>query len=369
MKKNALKLTAALLVCAVLLWLVQGLLMPKYMTESKEGNLIAEYYDDYEEHGPHDVIFIGDCEVYENFSPITLWEEYGITSYIRGSAQQLIWQSYYLMEETFQYETPKVMVFNVLSMKYDTPASTGAASQREAYNRMTIDPMRWSMSKWNCIQASMTDMEREKEAQWMYLFPLLRYHDRWSDLSAEDFKYWFQRGDVADNGYLMQTGIKPLVHEHMEKPLIDYSFADNCWEWLDKMRELCEQHGTELVLVKAPSLSPVWWPQWDEQIAEYAEKHDLVYWNFLEHQDQIGIDWNTDTYDTGLHLNVYGAEKMSRYFGQLLIDEFGGPQDENGLGKGQFTGHLTALWAEKVETYNERKATLEAQTASDLKGE
>ena len=369
MKKNALKLTAALAICLVLLWLVQMLLMPKYMTESLEGNLIAEYYEDYKEHGPHDVIFIGDCEVYENFSPITLWEEYGITSYIRGSAQQLIWQSYYLMEETFKYETPKVMVFNILSMKYDTPASTGAASQREAYNRMTIDPMRWSLSKWNCIQASMTDMEKEKEAEWMYLFPLLRYHDRWSDLSAEDFKYWFKRGDIADNGYLMQTGIKPVTNEHMEKPLIDYSFADTCWMYLDMMRELCEKHGTELVLVKAPSLSPVWWPQWDEQIEEYAEKHDLVYWNFLEHQDQIGIDWNTDTYDTGLHLNVYGAEKMSRYFGQLLIDEFGGPQDENGLGKGQFTGHLTALWAEKVETYNERKATLEAQTASELKGE
>ena len=369
MKKNFLKLTAALVVCAVLLWLVQGLLMPKYMTESKEGNLIAEYYDDFEEHGPHDVIFIGDCEVYENFSPITLWEEYGITSYIRGSAQQLIWQSYYLMEETFEYETPKVMVFNVLSMKYDTPASTGAAAQREAYNRMTIDPMRWSMSKWNCIQASMTDMEREKEAEWMYLFPILRYHDRWSDLSAEDFKYWFKRGDVADNGYLMQTGVKPLVHEHMEKPLVDYSFADSCWEYLDRMRELCEKHGTELVLIKAPSLSPVWWDQWDAQIEEYAEKYDLVYWNFLEHQEEIGIDWNTDTYDTGLHLNVYGAEKMSKYFGQLLIDEFGGPDVENGLGKGRYTGYLTALWAEKVETYNERKAKLEAETASATEGE
>ncbi|MBQ2920544.1 MAG: SGNH/GDSL hydrolase family protein [Oscillospiraceae bacterium] len=362
MKKNFLKLTAALAVCLVVLWLLQMLLMPKYMTESKEGNLIAEYYDDFEEHGPHDVIFIGDCEVYENFSPITLWEEYGITSYIRGSAQQLIWQSYYLMEETFEYETPKVMVFNVLSMKYDTPASTGAAAQREAYNRMTIDPMRWSMSKWNCIQASMTDMEREKEAEWMYLFPILRYHDRWSDLSAEDFKYWFKRGDVADNGYLMQTGVKPLVHDHVEKPLVDYSFADSCWEYLDRMRELCEKHGTELVLIKAPSLSPVWWDQWDAQIEEYAEKYDLVYWNFLEHQEEIGIDWNTDTYDTGLHLNVYGAEKMSRYFGQLLVDTFDLPDRRS-------DAELSAVWADKVAVYNERKAKLEAETASATEGE
>jgi len=359
MKKNALKLTAALALCLVVLWLLQMLLMPKYMTESKEGNRIAE---DYDEDGGNDVIFIGDCEVYENFSPITLWEEYGIPSYIRGSAQQLIWQSYYLMEETFRYETPKVMVFNVLSMKYDTPASTGAASQREAYNRMTIDPMRWSLSKWNCIQASMTDMEKEKEAEWMYLFPLLRYHDRWSDLSAEDFKYWFKRGDIADNGYLMQTGIKPLVHDHVEKPLVNYDFAENCWMYLDMMRELCEKHGTELVLIKAPSLSPVWWDKWDEQIEEYAEKHDLVYWNFLDYQAEIGIDWSTDTYDTGLHLNVYGAEKMSSFLGQLLVETFDLPDRRT-------DPELSKAWDEKVAVYNERKATLEAETASATKGE
>ena len=112
------------LVCVLILGLVQALLMPKYMTESPEGAIIAEYYD---YAGNNDVVFIGDCEVYENFSPITLWEENGITSCIRGSAQQLIWQSYYLMEETFRYETPEVMVFNVLSMKYGSPASTGRA--------------------------------------------------------------------------------------------------------------------------------------------------------------------------------------------------------------------------------------------------
>ena len=123
MQKKHVLLTAALIAGAAVLLLLQALLMPKYMGDIKEGALIAEYYDNA---GSNDVVFIGDCEVYENFSPITLWEEYGITSYIRGSAQQLIWQSYYLMEETFRYETPQVMVFNVLSMKYDTPRSTGS---------------------------------------------------------------------------------------------------------------------------------------------------------------------------------------------------------------------------------------------------
>lgn len=166
------------------LWFLQRLLMPKYMGQIVEGALIAEYY---EETTKHDVIFIGDCEVYENISPITLWEEYGITSYIRGSAQQLIWQSYYLLEETLKIEKPKVVVFNVLAMQYNEP-------QKEAYNRMTIDGMRWSEAKVKNIQASM--MEDEKFLD--YVFPLLRYHSRWQELNKEDFIYLFDKKKVEN---------------------------------------------------------------------------------------------------------------------------------------------------------------------------
>ena len=352
MKKKIALLTSALAISLALLFCLQALLVPKYMEgKHKEGALIAEYY---ENAGNNNVIFIGDCEVYENFSPITLWENYGITSYIRGSAQQLIWQSYYLMEETFRYETPDVVVFNVLSMKYDTPKSTGNQTQREAYNRMTLDGMRWSSSKWNSILASMTKEEQEKEAMFSYLFPLLRYHDRWSDLSAEDFEYWFKRDTVSDNGYLMQVGVKPLGNAHTERPLVDYSFGENSWYYLEKMTQLCKEKGVQLVLIKAPALSPVWWPQWDAQIEEYAQKNDLLYINMLEHQEEIGIDWQTDTYDTGLHLNVYGAEKAANWFGKIL-------QEQCGVADRRNETEIAALWAEKCETYHARKAALEAE--------
>ena len=345
MKKKSIIITCITLVLSItILWLLQALLVPKYMTSSQEGGLIAEYYDNA---GNNDVIFIGDCEVYENFSPITMWEEYGITSYIRGSAQQLIWQSYYLLEETLKYETPEVVVFNVLSMKYDTPQSTGDQDQREAYNRMTIDGMRWSMSKWNSILASMTKDEKAWQGQFSYIFPILRYHDRWSQLTSEDFTYWLHRDQLSDNGYLMQTGIKPVTNQYVERPLVSYEFGENSWYYLDKMVKLCEEKGVQLVLVKAPSLSPVWWPQWDKQIVEYANEHDLLYINLLDLTEEIGIDWETDTYDAGLHLNVWGAEKLSVYFGKIL-------QEQCGVSDRRDDAAISADWAEKVETYYDR---------------
>ena len=335
--------------CLALLWLLQCLLCPKYMAQNQEGALIGEYYGSA---GCNDVIFIGDCEVYENFSPITLWEEYGITSYIRGSPQQTIWQSYYLLEEMFRYETPKVVVFNVLSMKYDTPESTGNQSRREAYNRMTLDGMRWSSSKIKAIAASMTEEEKEWESLFTYLFPIFRYHSRWSQLTREDFTNLFRRDTVGINGYLMQSGVKSAGDAYTEAPLTDYTFGENSYSYLDKITALCKEHGAKLLLIKAPSLSPVWWPEWDAQMVRYAEDRSLTYINLLSHQEEIGIDWNTDTYDAGLHLNVYGAEKAARWLGRILSEDFQVPDRRE-------EAEISRKWAEKIRNYNTQKQSKE----------
>ena len=306
--------------------------MPKYVTSIIEGSLIAEYY---QEKTPHDVIFIGDCEVYENISPVTLWEKYGITSYIRGSAQQLIWQSYYLLEETLKYEKPEVVVFNVLSMKYNEP-------QKEEYNRLTLDGMRWSMSKVKAIKASM--MEDEKFIE--YLFPILRYHSRWSELSGEDFKYMFKKDKVSHNGYYMRVDVKPVTTVPQPRKLADYNFGDNAWYYLDKMVELTKNNGIKLVLMKAPTIYPHWYDEWEQQIEEYAEKNDLMYINFLELMDETGIDLSVDTYDAGLHLNKSGAEKLSVYFGKILQDTYG-LEDHRG------DEQLRMVWQEKIDFYQQ----------------
>lgn len=329
-KKRILRVLASALIIILVLYLLQRLLMPKYMSDVVEGAMISEYYA---EEKDHDVIFIGDCELYENISPVVLWEEYGINSYIRGSAQQLIWQSYYLLEETLTYEKPDVVVFNVLSMKYDQP-------QKETYNRMTLDGMKWSPSKVKDIQASMTEDEQFLD----YVFPLLRYHSRWNELTEDDFIYFWEKEPVTHNGYYMRVDVLPAENVPEGKELADYTFGDTAYEYLDKMTSLCEENGVELVLVKAPSLYPYWYEEWDQQIEDYAAEHNLKYYNFLEVTDEIGLDYSTDTYDGGLHLNLSGAEKLSSYFGKILSEDCG-------LASRRGEKELESVWQEKIKRY------------------
>lgn len=300
-------------VVLILFWiaflLISRLLQPKYMTDLEEGSFISQYY---REAGEHDVIFLGDCEVYANFSPMELYRDYGITAYIRGTPQQLVWMSYYVAEETFRYETPQVLVFNVNAMRYSEPVS-------EAYNRLTIDQMRWSGSKLGIILASMT----EEEQFLSYVFPILRYHSRFDQLTREDFSYLFQVKDNSFNGFQLHMEVVPAGALPVKRILPDYSFKEICCEYLDKIRLLCEEKGTELILVKAPSLYPYWYEEYDEQIREYAAEYGLSFYNFTEQADEIGLDFSEDTYDGGYHLNLSGAVKLSRYFGNILAGKHG----------------------------------------------
>lgn len=308
------------------------LFTPKYRSAVKEGALTGDYYL---EKVPHDVIFLGDCEVFENFSPVTLWENYGISSYIRGSAQQLIWQSYRLLEEVFSRETPRIVVYNVQAMKYSEP-------QKESYNRMTIDGMPLSIFKLKAAVDSMT----EGETLLSYVFPILRFHERWNELDSDDLKYVFKKKPVSDSGYLMRCDIKPIQALPEPPVLSDYVISEKCFSYLKRMKELCDKNGSELVLIKSPSLYPYWYDEWDKQIEEFAKSENLRYINFLNFFDEIGLDMSCDSYDAGLHLNVYGAEKLSLYFGKYLTDEFEfAEHDKNSI----------ALWDEKCSLYHARK--------------
>lgn len=81
---------------------------------------------------------------------------------------------------------------------------------------------------------------------------------------------------------------------------------------------------------------------------EYADAHGLHYYNFIELTEEIGLDWSTDTYDRGVHLNVYGAEKLTSYFGEILCRELG-------LESRRQDAALEAVWQGKLAAYYKEK--------------
>jgi hypothetical protein len=142
------------------------------------------------------------------------------------------------------------------------------------------------------------------------------------------------------NKNILPVGTLPTVRR-----LANYQFGDICYEYLDKMRLLCEEKDVELILVKAPSLQPHWYEQYNDQMVEYAARHGLKFYNFVDVAEEIGIDYQTDTYDAGLHLNLAGATKMSHYFARILAEEHGIPDRRN-------DPEISKLYDEKLRQYD-----------------
>ena len=291
-----------------ILWLVQRLLMPKYQVGVIEGSFTEEYY---KEKVPHDILIFGDCDAYENFSPIKMYEDYGISSYIRGSGEQYMWQSYYLLRDSLRIETPKIVVLSIHNMQNEYP------KRQDNYNRLTLDGMKWSKDKVDAINVSMT----EEETFASYVFPILRYHDRWNQLTMTDIRHLFSKDKISHNGYYMRCDIRGVDKIWRTPGRISYEFDQTSMYYLDQIRQLCAEKGIELILVRAP-LEYGWHKQWDENIEKYASEYGLTYLNFNKYAEEMGIDLTHDTYDKGIHLNIYGAEKLSVFFGKYLKEHY-----------------------------------------------
>jgi len=316
MKKRCI---VATVICAgvfvVLLVFFSRLTEPKYASASREGNLIAEYYRETDKDNRHDVIFVGDCEAYSAFVPPVIYEEYGIRSFVRGSPSQSIAQSYFLILETLKYEKPRAIVLSVYALSKSEP-------QREAYSRMTLDGMRLSGEKVRAVLESCDG----GESTLSYFIPLLRFHSRIYELEAEDLEYLFSRPRVSHNGYFMQGGIASAEPDyyHGESNAQTELPSENL-AYLNQILEVCRENEVELILVKSPisSWRYPWYDGWEEKIKEFAEQNSLEYYNLIKYSAEIGIDPARDSYDGGFHLNVYGAEKTSRFFGEILLSRHG----------------------------------------------
>ena len=155
----------------------------------------------------------------------------------------------------------------------------------------------------------------------------------------------FKDKNISFNGFIINEEVKPYTSLPTQKKLASYKFEDIDYEYLDKIVKITSENNVKLVLMKAPSLYPYWYQEYEDQIIEYAYKNNLDYYNFKLVNDQIGIDYNTDTYDGGLHLNLNGAIKLTNYFGGLLKDKYDLTDYRNDK-------HINDIYSEKIMLYN-----------------
>ncbi len=327
---------AKVLVFFIILVVIVGILTKVFVPFSEHKQIVKEFYN--EPKNSLDVVFLGDSSIYKGISPATIWEEYKITSYDFGSPTQRIWDSYYMLNEVLHYQNPKVIVLNIDQIYKNIPL-------KEEYSRVLYDSIKLSKNKISAISDPVQNKTINEQIS--FIFPILRFHDRWKELEDNDFKIEKDRNNEIFKGYWLLKREKPYESEfdYMKQTSGD-EISDKALIYLNKINELCKQNNIELILIEMPTPN-VWDKTKHEQILELSETENIVFIDTNVLLDEIKIDWEKDTSDYGDHLNLNGAEKVSKYIGQYLNENY------------EFENHkkedVYAEWEETLKKYNECK--------------
>ncbi len=313
--KNAKELIITLLLTfffsSLVLILVKPIFIPKWI--DAEGNrmsyIIKGFYK--EPKDSIDVLFTGNSDVYRAISPMEIYNLTGYTSYNFVAAGERMWIAYPMLEEALRFQKPKVVFFNVDEL-YFTSQTTGNAHK-------VYDNMRFGLP----LIKGVLDPNYENATKLSHFFPIFAYHDRYKELTLDDFRYAY--ADYTDylKGLDLVATVKPYesAEDYMEKSDDIKEIPQKNIEYLDAMRELCEKKGIELVLLQVPSSFEWSYPK-HNAVNEYAEKYGLKFLDLNLVLDEMDFDWSTDTADEGEHMNIYGAEKVSKYIAHYLEENF-----------------------------------------------
>jgi len=263
-----------------------------------------------------DAIIVGNSEAYTSIIPMELWNEYGYTSYVCASPEQPLALSVKMVGETIKHQKPKVIMLE---------ASSIHISQ---------------------------DLSEASDQTLNYLLKVFQYHDRWKNLTKEDFTQSPEYTTInCMKGYEYSKDVKGYKAPHRKKkekeepakvPRINQMYVA-------AINQICKHNNIKFMIVSTPS-SKYWSNETHDAIQNLCDRYNIEYLDFNIHSHEIQIDWEKETRDVGDHLNHSGAIKTTKGIGRYF--------SENGLLENHKDDERYSHWNQQYEEY---KKVVEAE--------
>ena len=231
-----------------------------------------------------DVIVLGDSEAFRSITPLEMYNDYGFTTYVGASPSQTSYQAYEMLNTVLETQNPKLCILE-----------TNLFYRNFSINAVVVPKLEKKLT-------------------------VFKYHNMWKGVIDPDYSY----DNIASanyKGYRYDKSVKPSKKiNYMDFTESEASISSNNRLYLDKILELCEQEDIKLLLVSAPSTKN--WNYARHNGAEaFAEENDIPFIDF-NLEESIKINWETDTFDRGDHLNYSGAHKVTQFLGKYLNDNY-----------------------------------------------
>ena len=293
--KKALKPVAFLLVLVCLLIGTSYFVAPKEYENVYDIQLVNRKIDavSQEKENTLDVLFTGDSEASNTFSPFQYWKEQGIASYNLGGSAQRLNDCYTVLEEVLKHQKPKILVLepNTLFRK------------NAVYNK----------------EDSVLMMAEQ-------IFPVLHHHNIYKSINlGVNLIGATKENAYADQckGYYARVKIRPYQgsDQYMKTNKRETAIYPETMKYFEKIVQLCKENQVELIMVSSPSPKN-WSDERHDVIQALCDNYGITYYDLNKLDNALALDWTTDTLDRGDHLNINGSKKVNAYFGKILKEKY-----------------------------------------------
>ena len=289
--------------------------------DPNEGHRIFHWiHDIYDEPGDSlDAVFIGSSVVHANWLSPIAYKKYGITVWpycvpgLRFSLAQSIIQNTKKNQKNAVY----IISTNGIWDGINREAMHGFVD----YLPRTLENL-WLISS----ACQMADYPVSEFAE--FIFPLIQFHTRWSDLKSEDFHYENDglKGGSKYNALL--NGVYDIsdIYSNTERRT---QISSKTISAVNSLLDYCSQEPEKYLFVTSP------WFNDKEIEAQVNTVNDMIrergfpVLNLLECLEETGLNPQTDYSDPN-HTNIHGAIKITDYLSQYLIDHYDFPEKSGG---------------------------------------
>ena len=277
----------------------------------RDYQLMAGFYEERED--SLDAVYIGASHVFAYWQPPLAWGNYGIAVYSFASSRQPITAARYMIEEARKTQPDALYIVSINSIvpNYDI-----------LFMHCLSDFLPASSLKFRMLQDLLDRGEYELKDRFEFYFPLLRYHDRWSELTVDDFEREIDglKAGMYHRQFLnLSRNFSGLWYTVDERMALDEEIETSVNELMD----YCDAENVRVMFICAPQIKS------DETLlAQYNTIEDMVrargydLLDLRDHIDEMQLDFSTDYYDSD-HTNIHGSVKTTDFIARYLIDHYG----------------------------------------------
>lgn len=314
MRKNKIKkiLFAVSLVLAAVILLVplSYMLRPSTDENAEYRNRMVGFYA--EEKDSLNIVSMGSSAMFRYVNNLSLWKEYGLTSYNFCSPEQSLYALEYMVDEVEKTQSPEVYLVDARQFLLN-----GKKEQNEIKLHQLIDNLKYSVNRCKIINKSISSWSDRLP----YYLDIITYHDNWEQLSSDSFAYADNAKKHEMKGWVVVNVMKEVETAEAVNTAGELPIEEDAEKELRYLLDLWKKEDKNVVFVSTPWIIDEENQQKSNYMKRIVEEAGFRFLDGNQYQEEMGLDYSKDFYNAR-HVNAAGAEKFSKFLGEYLIQEF-----------------------------------------------